>query len=226
MSVSRATYHSKLYRDFQAIPETSPHSRIRHYEAHEREIRQLEENEFFELMLSYSEALFRAGSYAKYKVLADEIIACCMEQNILTYKGQDLFQTAIFRKAVSGYFLMEYEQAVHLFRELIRMNPEHAGAKTGLRRTLYRMKPGPVLNARAVSVLLLLLAALVTAFELMVARHFYASWVDETEAVRIGLFAAGVLVLAGSDLYQHWRAASEASRFVKEAAARKKGENH
>ncbi|MFZ2898555.1 MAG: hypothetical protein WA004_08035 [Saprospiraceae bacterium] len=222
MPLPRPTYRSKLFRDFQAISAGSPHSRIRFFESHEGEIRRLEEEECNALVFAYAEALFQAGVYAKYKVVADEIIACCLEPDSEEPGGEDLFQKTILRKAVACYYLMEYEQAVHLFKELLRINPANEAAKKGLRRTFYRIKPGPVLNARAVSVLLLMVAALITAFELLYARHFHPSWVAVTEALRIGFFAMGVAVLLVSDLWQRRLAARKAADFCEEVEERGK----
>ena len=113
--------------------------------------------------------------------------------------------------------------AVHLFKELIRMHPENKAARKGLRRTFYRIKPGPVLNARAVSVLLIFAAAIVTALELLVVRHFYAVWTPVTEYTRIGLFVLGIGVLIASDVYQHQQAWKKAERFAQEARDRRPG---
>jgi tetratricopeptide (TPR) repeat protein len=210
-----------LYRDFRAISPHSPHSRIRFFEEHETGIRQLEEVEFFELLHAYADALFRTGAYAKFKLIADELIACCLDRHILNYRGEDLFQACIFRKGLACYFLMEYEQAVHLFQELIRIDPNNKVAEKALRRTLYRIKPGPVLNARALSVLLLFSAALVTALELIFVRHFYPDWASLTEVVRIGLFLLGIGILLGSDAYQHRQAWLKAARFAREIRQKK-----
>ncbi|MBK7406671.1 MAG: tetratricopeptide repeat protein [Saprospirales bacterium] len=221
MSLSKPAYRSKLYRDFKSLEGASVHSRIRFFESHEKAIRQLEDMEFSELLFAYAEALFQAGAFAKYKVVADEVIACCMERHVTEFRGEDIFLNSIFRKAVACYHLQEYDQAVHLFKELLRMDPSNPGGRLGLRRTLYRMKPEKVLSARAVSVLLLLAAAFITAVELLFVRYFFSSWVKTVEWTRIGLFLLGVLVLLGSDLYQRRRAFREVARFSKEMEMRK-----
>lgn len=222
MSLSRPAYRSKLYRDFRSLEARSVHSRIRFFEGHEAAIRQLPEEEFFELFAAYTEDLYRAGAYTKYKTVADEMIACCLERQPSGEAGWDLFLATIFRKADSCYQLEEYGPAAHLFKEVLRMDPFHSAGKAGLRRTLYRAKSENVLNARAVSVLLIMSAALLTAFELLAIRNFFPSWVEEVEWTRIGLFALGVIVLAGSDLYQRRKAWLETKRFSREMARRKR----
>lgn len=182
----------------------------------------MEEEEFFEMFYAYSEALFRAGAYAKYKVVADEMIACCLERQNTRYAGEDVFLATIFRKAVSSHYLGEYEQAAHLFKELLRLDPSHRGGKAGLRRTLYRIKSDQLLTARAASVLLLIAAALVTALELLVIRNFFPGQVKIAEWIRIGLFAGGVLALLGSELYQRRKAWLITERFSREMEQRKR----
>lgn len=218
MNLQRPAYRSRLYRDFKSLEAGSPHSLIRFFEGAEADIRQLEDEEFFELLHAYANALFRAGAYAKYKTVADELIACCLDRDL----GDKLFLEAIFCKAASCYQLMEYEQAAHLFRELIRIDPSFAEARRGLQRTLYRIKSDRLLTARAASILVLMAAALVTAVELLAVRYFLPEWTWAVEWLRIGLFAAGVLILAGSDLYQRRKAWLEARRFWLEMEKRKK----
>ncbi|MBK6622755.1 MAG: hypothetical protein IPG32_18520 [Saprospirales bacterium] len=148
------------------------------------------------MFAAYTEDLYRAGAYTKYKTVADEMIACCLERQPSGEAGWDLFLATIFRKADSCYQLEEYGPAAHLFKEVLRMDPFHSAGKAGLRRTLYRAKPENVLNARAVSVLLIMSAALLTAFELLAIRNFFpvlgeGSRVDEDRALRIGGNSAG-----------------------------------
>lgn len=222
MPLPKSTYRSRLYREYKSLEEASAHTRIRFFESNERAIRQLDEEEFSELLFGYAEALFSAGAYARFKVVVDEVISCCMEHDEAQYKGEDVFLVSIFRKAVACYHLQEYELAVHLFKELLRLDPDNPGGRMGLRRTFYRMKPENVLNARAASVLLLLVAALITAAELLVVRYFFQPWEKLVEWTRIGLFLLGVLVLAGSYLYHRQRAYREAERFSREMKRRKR----
>ena len=221
MPLPKPAYHSRLYRDFRAISPQSPHSRVRFFEEHEAGIRQLEDDEQFELLCAYADALFHTGAYAKFKLIADELIACCLDQYLPDSQGKDLFQVCIFRKGLACYFLMEYEQAVHLFQELIRIDPGNKVAEKALRRTYYRIKPGPVLHARALSVLLLFAAALVTALELIFIRHFRPDWAPFAEGVRIGLFLLGIGILIGSDVYQHRQAWLKAARFARDVRQKK-----
>lgn len=223
MSLPKSTYRSKLYRDYKGLEDASAHTRIRFFEKQEQAIRELDDEEFSELLFGYAEALYSAGAYAKYKVVVDEVISCCLEHYAIKYKGEDVFLVSIFRKAVACYHLQEYEQAVHLFKELLRLDPDNPGGRMGLRRTLYRMKPEKVLNARAISVLLLLVAALVTAAELLFVRYFFPSWTKTVEWTRIGLFALGILVLVGTDLYHRLRAYREAARFSRAMEKRRQG---
>ena len=225
MSLPRPAYRSKLYRHFRSLETQSVHSRIRFFEENEAAIRQLEGEEFFDLFYAYSEALFRAGAYAKYKTVADELIACCLDRQHGRPGGEDVFLSTIYRKAESCFELAEYDQAAHLFRELLRLDPSNRGGKAGLRRTLYRIKSPGLLTARAASVLLLMAAALVTALEWMVVRYFFPSWVKTAEWARIGLFALGVFTLFGSDLYQRRKAYLGAERFSREMKKRKVEKN-
>ncbi len=214
MSLFKPTYQPKVYREFQAIEPSAYRQIIRFYEDHEEDIKRLDFDEFFELLIAYVGALFETGAYRKYLLMVDAAIECTIEQNVLTYQGKDLYFSLLFRKAASLYNLMEYDRSDYILRELVKMNPDEADTVRFLKKCLRKKQPGYIHQIRAGAILFFLVSALVVSLEVLFVRPFYAAQAEAVEMVRNGLFLGGLLCLLGGDLWHRWRVEREVNDFV------------
>lgn len=195
MAPVRPSYQSELYREFIGLDPESYRECVRFFEAREQEVRQLTLEEFFMVLAAYTDALFETGQYSKFLIRADELIALSMEQNLNDFQGRDVFIYTLYQKAYAYYYRMEFRSCQHVLTELIRIDPSDPRPQKLLRRCLLSQRPGYVQTARAVAILLFFLSAGVTAVELLFFRSFYPQWVAFTEMLRVGLFAAALLLL-------------------------------
>lgn len=209
------TYQIQVYRDFKEIESDSYHSITRFFEEREPEIRQLEFNEYFEVLVAYTHALFETGSYQKHLRMADVVIETSILRNIQTFQGEDVYWVTLFRKACSYFNMMRYNKTDYILRELIKMNPFHTDAISFLKRCLRKNQPQFIKNARAISVLLFLISALIISVEVLVIRHFFEAHTTMIEPLRTAVFIAGLVVLIGSDLFHRWKVNKEVDDFVK-----------
>ncbi len=215
------TYHSALYRDFASLKDRRAGAIIRFFEQHESEIRQLDFDEYFEMLTAYCDALFEAGAYAEHRLVADEVIAGVIEANIGVYDGKDLFFHTLFRKAASCYHVRHFAEAEHILRELLKISPNDKLTRRFLHRCLFRQYPPWIQKARAVAIFLILWSVLVTVVELLWIRAFYPQWVALFESVRYGLVLAAVGVLLIAFGYHYIQADWQARAFAKNAARKK-----
>ena len=82
MAFHQQTYHSPIYRNFRAI-DGSEHRRIvRFYERNEKSILLLDFEEYFELLVTYTKALFEISEYRKHLLMADVVVKTSILQNI------------------------------------------------------------------------------------------------------------------------------------------------
>jgi len=200
-----STYYSRLYRDFRGIEPGAYREVVHFYEVHEEAIRRAGFEEYFDMMVAYTHALFETGAYRKHLLMADVAIEASMSQEVDMASGKVIFEHMLFRKAASQYNLSEYTQAEHLLRQLIRINPDHAEAAPFLKKCLLHQRPEWLQQARAASIFLFLLAALITCIELLLVRPFYAMHVNLVENSRNTTFAMGLFVLLGAELLHRWR---------------------
>lgn len=214
MSYLQSTYHSKIYRDFKAIEGTAYRDIIHFYEKQESQIRTLDFDENFELMTVYVNALFEIGQYRKHLSLVDFIIETAIVNNIEFYKGEDIFLKMLFRKAASLYNLLEYEKSEYILCEIIRINPWDQDAILFLKKCKRHQQPRYLKYARATSIFLFLLAALIIALEVLFVRSFYRQYIADVERARFAIFGGGGIILIGADLFHRFLVEKSVNDFV------------
>ena len=118
MPLYQSTYHSRIFRDFKEIDAANHRRIIRFYEDKEEDIQRLDFEEYFQLIVAYVNALFEVGAYQKHLLMVDVVIEMTIVHNVERYKGEDIYEKMLFRKAASLYNIMEYAKAEYILREL------------------------------------------------------------------------------------------------------------
>jgi hypothetical protein len=221
MAYHQSIYHSKLYRDFKEIASHDHRQAIRFYEKHEEEIRRLDFDERFELLVAYVNALFEVGQYQKHLLMVDVVVEDSIMNNVGWYQGEDIYQKMLFRKAASCYNIMEYSRADYILRELVRIDPYNRDAIQFLKKCL-RQKDASLLNtAKACSIFLFLLSALIIGVEVLAVRPFYGMYTSLVETSRNTIFLLGWAVLLGGTAINWWRAERRAEQFALDERSKK-----
>jgi len=212
----RPTYHSKIYRSFLSLDENSFQEIIHFFEDHEKEIQGLDFEEYFDLLVAYVTALFEVGAYKEHLLMVDVVIETSILNNILEYKGEDLYQRMLFRKAASLYHTQQYQKAEHVLGELLRMDIEDQGAVLFMKKCLRTHYPQIRSNAHAAAVFLFLLTTLVIALEVLLVRPFYHMHTRLIENSRNSIFVFGILLIVFGNFYHWYLAEREVRRFLSE----------
>ncbi len=215
-------YYSRVYQEFKGIEQSEFRNIVRFFESRTDEIVHLEFNEYFELLLTYAEALFEIGTYHSFLAVADQAIAIIIEQNIKYYHGEDVFFNILFKKAAAHYNLMEYDKARHILQELIKMDSANEITVRFLKKCSRQEKPGYLKSTRAISVFLFLLTAGIIALELCLVRPFFSTYIELIEIVRNLVFGAGWIILIAGDLFFRWRVNNQVNKFVVSVKKKKK----
>ena len=187
MSFESQTYHSPIYRNFRNIEAGEYRHIIRYYERYEKEILQLDFEEYVELLVTYTHALFEIGDYRKHLLMADVVIRTSILQNVTKVRGKEIYHATLFKKAASHYNLHEYSEAKHILEELIKMNPYNTLTVQFLGRVMRDNKPRYLRNTHAASVLFFLLSAFTICIEVLLLKYFAMScsfWVSPCWAVQ------------------------------------------
>jgi tetratricopeptide (TPR) repeat protein len=221
MTKLSSTYYSKIYKEFKALDAKEHLSIVRFYESYEGDIKQLNFTEYFELLTAYLDALFEIGAYHSHLKMVDSAIQISILNNIKFYNGRDIYTDLLFRKAASCYNLMHYDDAEHILRELIKISPHDESYEIFLRKCLWKKQPNYLKNARGLTILLLLAAALIIAVELIIVRNLFAVHAETFQLVRNLTFGLAILTLLGSTLTHYGQIYLWVKQFVAECKRRK-----
>lgn len=212
----RPTIYTRLYRDFLAIEPKNYHAIIRYYEQWEAQIAKLDDNQHYELLIAFTNALFEVGAYRQFLVVVDQTILVSLDESFHkeeTFK-QQLFEQLLFRKAAAFIQVIEPAKAEHVVRELLRINPKHPLAPLLLRKTLRQQNTSINTITRAIAILMFGLSALIILVEVLVIRSFYDMYTARVELSRNLIFLGGLLVLGVGEALTHWRAYRYTQRFL------------
>ena len=126
-----------------------------------------------------------------------------------------------FKKAAALHNLDKIEQAIHILKELLKINPDHESTKLFLINCIIRQKKSSIRPYRNISLFLLLLSAVVICFELLVVRKFWPGWESVIEIVRNGLFICGVILLVAGEVMVRYKAVEDVYSFAKNTKKKK-----
>jgi tetratricopeptide (TPR) repeat protein len=207
-------YYSQLYRNFRNIESGEYRKVVYFYERHEKEILRLDFEEYFELLVAYTQALFETETHQKHLLMADVVIEIAFAENITHLGGQEIFKQTLFQKSVSYYHLLDYKKAIHVLSELIKIDPNYQDATDFMARCLRKSRSKFVRNTRAVAIFTFLATALIISIEVLFIRNFAVDWVSLVEWTRNISFGLGIFILIGGELVHWLRARREVFKLV------------
>lgn len=205
MAKLSSRYTSSIYTEFKDLTGSEPRALARFYEKNHKQIQNLELLEYFDLQVLYLLAIFDLGSYHKLLGYVDEPIETCIRHNIVEHDGKDVFQTLLFLKGESYFHTMQFDKARHIFLELLHMDNSNEEYKEALGKTMRKIVPNTIKNARALSILFFIFSAVVIALEVLAVKHFFDSYTSIFVVARNMLFALGWITLVFSELYHYYK---------------------
>ena len=214
MSFQSKTYQSSLFKSFKAIGAGEFRQVVWYYERNQKAILALEFDEYFEMLVVYTNALFEISEYQKHIRLADLVIETSIIENINFVNGQEIFKSMLFKKAASHYNLFEYQKAIHVLRELLKIEPDNAHNIQFLEKCLREERPQIMRHAKAIAILLFLVSALTVSVEVLVVRHFFPDFSYQVEIVRNIMFCTGLFVLLSGLIWHRLRSHQEVQKFI------------
>ncbi len=212
---------SETYDAFLAIDRNAYKEKIRFVEENIFVLRDLDAGAYFDMMVLYGEALFETGEYERQAKLADHILEMSIARNIVIHRDQDVYFETLFKKAASLYNLDRLNEAVHILKELVKINPDHEATKLFLINCFIQQNKATVRPYRGLSLFLLLGSALVIGVELLVVQNHWPTWTGIVEMVRNGLFISGVVLLVAGEIIMRYRAVEDVYLFSKDTKKRK-----
>jgi tetratricopeptide (TPR) repeat protein len=214
MKTDLTAHAETAYHGFKSIDSGEYREKISFVDRNRIALRDLPVAEYAEVMDAYAEALFETGKYEEHIRLADHLAELAMEYNLDRINGRDLYFETLFQKAASLYNMDRLDDAIFILRELIRIDPKHDSTRLFLINCHVEQQKSKLQICRTISVVLILASAAVIAFELLVVRSFFLSFVEETEVVRNTLFITGAGILVIGELWVRYHAVSKVYDFT------------
>ncbi|MFT6357007.1 MAG: hypothetical protein ACJAYJ_001220 [Saprospiraceae bacterium] len=215
MNYSKSTYHTKVYRDFKEIEIGEYRAITSYYDEHEQKIRELDFQEYFEILVVFVDSLFQLGKYQKHLLMVDVAIEASVMNNVKMHQETDIFHKLLFQKAASCYHTFDLERADHILRELIKMNPKDRLSLLFLKKCLRRKQPDFIAKSRAISIFLLLATAVVICADVLIISNFFHTIHGETAILRNILFGTAMGALIGGELWHRWKVNKEVNDFAR-----------
>jgi len=160
------SFHSKIYNDFKEIDLHAYQTIVEFYSTNKDDIQRLKFHEYFELQISYIDALFEIGAYDNLLSVCDDTIELVIHNNIQYHQGEDVYRKLLLRKAAAHYNLLEYHKAEFILKELIKISPSDFYAARFYKKCQFHRPPSYVHYTRGTSLVLFLFTAMVICFEM------------------------------------------------------------
>jgi len=208
-------HYSQLYRHLRDLDPHDYQRVIRSYEEREVEIGRLDVLENFELTVYYVDALYQTGAFRQHQLMIDLAIEAGIRHNIEKIKGisGDIFQHLLFHKAAAAFRLRRFDVAIHVARELVRIDGGRELYVRFLRAALFKEQTAILQFGRAGFIFCVLLSAFLITCNLLLVASFFPWYVAAVRMAIYVSFGAGVACLSGAYGLAYWRADREAFRF-------------
>ncbi len=190
---------ANVYQSFHQIDRDSYHTIIRFFGEHVEEIKSLDFEEYFEILVCYVNALFEAGAYQKHAAMADVVIEASIMNNFTVLNGINIFEKTLYQKASSLYLLHDYFQSAHILKELIRINPGESNYRDLLIKNYLQVKPGFLKSSQGLSIICYFSCVSVIAFTAFYLDPFEPKFSHHADIARNFLFIGGTLLMIGAD---------------------------
>lgn len=192
----KPTYHSRLYRDFRSIGYKEYYEIIRFYERHETDICRLTFDEYFEMLVSYTNALFEVEYFQKYALMSQTLIETIFHENLSNRWIDTVFHKTLIRKAAAHLALKEFDAAEHVLLQSLRLNDDKRLQIILLRKVMQQRTAKFVHTLRAIAIFVLLTTAILIAVKVLLVRNWYIDLAPFIEMLRNVYFFMSFLVLS------------------------------
>jgi tetratricopeptide (TPR) repeat protein len=224
MPTSSYMIYSRLYQQFKSIEPTDFRRVASFFEQNKKHIFKLDGEEYAEILWAYSKALFGMEDYQQCIKLSDELIHYVMAHNILKINGVRIFETLLFQKGAAFMNERQFDKAVYIFEELIKITPEDTQVEFMLQKAMHGAKPNLIRRCRAIAIFCWLKTAFLVLIERLLIQNFYKPYQKIFMYGYWATFGMAILVWSGGYLYQYWRVHRAVNQRIT-AAKRKKSLN-
>ena len=133
--------HNHIYWQYFKLGDLAYRDRVKLFEDNPAEISKLIFEDRIEIEIDYLFCLFEIGRYERYVSKVDSLIELVIEENIYDFRGVDIYEELLFRKAACYFQLKQYENSNRILKQLISLNktnPYYIGLYTISKRKIHK----------------------------------------------------------------------------------------
>jgi tetratricopeptide (TPR) repeat protein len=212
----KTTYQSVVFQDFESLGRTNYHEIIRFCERNRDAMETLNFQEYFIMELAYCNSLFQMENYEKHLEVANKIIELSIFNNVHLFQGEDIYQKTLFQKAQAYKTLNHLPEAIHITKELLKMNVNSKEYQSFLKFCYIKSNTLFLENLRGYGVLICFVAASILVLNILIIEPFYPQKVLLFHILSIIGLVVGAILLVGGLTVHHWQAKSKFKEFIKE----------
>lgn len=181
------------------IDRSSFQTMVRFFEENSEEIRSLDFEEYFDILVAYVQALFDIGAYTKHVHMADVVIEASIINNLPVYKGINLYEKTLFQKSASLYNLQRYDESIHILSELLKINPTDPNYRAFWIKNKLHKKPGYLQVLQGLSISLFFATIILISANGFYIEPFKPEYLELAQDVRNIVFMSGIALMILAD---------------------------
>jgi hypothetical protein len=210
----KTTYQSEVFQDFERLGKRNYHEIIRFCERNRDAMEALNFEEFFIMKLAYCEALFAMENYEKHISVANNVIELSIFNNVHLFQGEDIYQKTLFQKAQAHKALNHVSDAIHITKELLKMNVNCKEYQVFLK--FCYTKDGTLFleNLRGYGVLMFFIAAGLFVLNILIVEPFHPHKIFFFNVLSLIILVLGTILLTCGLTVHHWQAKKKFRDFI------------
>ena len=210
----KTSYQSPVFINFETLGRRNYYEIVRYCENNRGAMQQLNFDEFFIMELAYCNALFQMDMFEKHILTANHIIELSITNNIQFYEGEDIYHRTLFQKAQAHKALNQLPEAIHLVKELIKMNSITKEYQQFLKLCFTKNSTPLLQNLRAYGVLICSIAAGILVLNILIFEPFFPNYTHLINVIAaVGIVTGGLSLIGGLTIH-HWKARKKFDKFM------------
>jgi tetratricopeptide (TPR) repeat protein len=198
--------------DYFKLGDDAWRKKMKYYEDNLKWINALDFDDKIEMEMDYLLCLFEVGRYERYLSKVDPILEVIISENIFTFKGENIFNELLFRKAACYYQADQWHEAKIILKQLINIDKSNAvymGLYSICCRKLNVDYYAPIKATAMASFILVIIIAVADIF----LEPLFEIYIRPIEKLKIWLFAYGCISLITIEIIFQWRIKRETGMF-------------
>lgn len=205
----------KVFKDFRRLDKQNYHSIVRFCEEHRKAIEELSDTAFFEVEANYVNALFETEAYRKHIKVSNRLIQLSILQNIQYVNGEDIYLKTLFQKAESHLFIGDFDEAIHISKEIIKLQPKNKEFVNLLSRCYMQDGLAFLHHVRTAGVLLFFLSIGIFIIKILIVEYFFQSAQSFFQILNNTTLILGTILLVSGMTIHRIKAYHQVQRFLK-----------